>query len=225
MISTSAVKYFLVIDTKMVKTMARRGRPRGFDKEEALHRAMEVFWDKGYDHTSMADLTAAMGLKPPSIYAAFGDKEALFKAVVAHYVETEGSGIWSQLESALTAREALSNLLRATANAYTRNGASRGCLIVLAAPQKQSANAAVRDELKARRLMNTHLLEQRLQRAMAEKELPSDLDYPAIASFYATVQHGMSIQARDGADRDALLAVADCAMAAWEALVAARRQL
>ncbi len=203
--------------------MATRGRPRGFDREDALRRAMEVFWDKGFDHASMADLTRAMGLKPPSVYAAFGDKEALFKAVVAFYAQTRGHGIWDRLEPAPTARQAIHDMLRATADAYTRGGASRGCLIVLAAPQKEGASPAVRDELKQRRLMNTTLLEQRLQRAMAEGELPAGLDYRSIASYYATVQHGMSIQARDGADRDTLMAVADCALAGWDALIAARQ--
>ncbi|MBD3897300.1 TetR/AcrR family transcriptional regulator [Halomonas sp. ML-15] len=198
--------------------MAQRGRPRGFDREDALRRAMEVFWVQGYDNASLADLTRAMGINAPSLYATFGSKEALFQEAVALYVRTEGSGIWEQVDTAATARAAIEQVLRTTAEAFTRGATPRGCMIVLAAPQMQGANAQVCDALKAHRQANGCLLERRLTRAVEEGELPASTDCRALASYIVTLQHGMSIQARDGASRETLLAIADCAMAGWEAL-------
>lgn len=199
--------------------MAARGRPRSFDRQEALRRAMEIFWAKGFENASLADLTSAMGLRPPSLYAAFGSKEALFKEAVELYVHTAGDGIWNHVPTAPTARDAVEHLLRASAEALTRGPRPRGCLIVLAAPQMEEANTAVCEELKSRRAENVSILENRLNRAVAEGELPRHIDCRAIAMYVVTVQHGMSIQARDGATRKTLLAVADCAMAAWDRLV------
>ncbi len=198
--------------------MAARGRPRSFDREEALRRAMQVFWKKGFDNASLAELTRAMGINPPSLYAAFGSKEDLFKEAVALYARTEGGGIWEQIPAAPTARAAIEGMLRATAEVFTRSRKPRGCMIVLAAPQVEGANPAVSEELKHRRAENIEILQRRLEQAVAEGELPSGVDCRAIATYFATVQHGMSIQARDGATRETLLAIADCAMAGWEAL-------
>lgn len=198
--------------------MPQRGRPRGFDREAALRRAMEVFWTQGYDNASLADLTQAMGINAPSLYATFGSKEALFHEAVALYVQTEGSGIWEQVETAPTARAAIAHVLHATAEAFTRGDTPRGCMIVLAAPQMQGANAQVCDALKAHRQANGCLLERRLKRAVEEGELPASTDCHALANYFVTVQHGMSIQARDGASRETLQAIADCAMASWSAL-------
>ncbi|WP_104202829.1 TetR/AcrR family transcriptional regulator [Billgrantia saliphila] len=199
--------------------MPQRGRPPGFDRESALRQAMEVFWTKGFDNASLTDLTRAMGINSPSLYAAFGSKEALFKEAVELYSRTEGSGIWEQVETAPTARDAIAQVLRTTAEAFTRGDEPRGCLIVLAAPQMQGANPGVCDALKARRQHNVCQLERRLQRAINENELPASTDCRAIANYFVTLQHGMSIQARDGASRETLLAIADCAMSGWEALV------
>lgn len=198
--------------------MAQRGRPRSFDRTAALRQAMEVFWQKGYDNASMADLTAAMGLNPPSLYAAFGSKEGLFREAVAFYAETEGKGIWEEIAKAPTAREAVAHLLEATALAYTSGPEPRGCLIVLGAPQPECASPAIRDDLKKRRLDGVRILEERLERAVTDGEIPNHADCAAIANFYATVQHGLSIRARDGASRETLLSVAGCAMAAWDKL-------
>jgi AcrR family transcriptional regulator len=198
--------------------MAERGRPRSFDRAGALRRAMEVFWAKGYDGTSMSDLTAAMGVNSPSIYAAFGSKEQLFREAVALYSETEGGRIWSAMITAPTARAAIDTMLRASAREYTRPGKPHGCLVVLGAIHVDEGSEAVCRDLRRQRMQSVEQLVQRLERGIAEGELPKGIDRRAIATFYATVQHGMSIQARDGASRKALLAVADCAMAAWDSL-------
>ena len=199
--------------------MKDRGRPRSFDREVALRRAMELFWAKGYDGTSLSALTAAMGINSPSLYAAFGSKEALFREAVRLYGESEGGRIWASLKKAPTAREGIERMLRASAEDFTRARKPHGCLIALGALHADEGNEAVCRELQHQRAQNVELLRRRLKRGVAEGELPSELDIQAIAAFYATVQHGMSIQARDGASRKVLLAVADCAMAAWDNLI------
>ena len=204
--------------------MPQRGRPRRFDREVALRRAMEVFWVQGYDNASLADLTRAMGINAPSLYATFGSKEALFKEAVELYVRTEGSGIWEQVETAPTARTAIEKVLRTTAEAFTRGPSPRGCMIVLAAPQMQGANAQVCDALKSYRQANGCLLERRLKRAVEEDELPASTDCRALANYVVTLQHGMSIQARDGASRETLMSIADCAMAGWDALTGSAQE-
>ena len=203
--------------------MTERGRPRSFDRAVALRRAMEVFWAQGYDGTSMSDLIAAMEVNSPSIYAAFGRKEALFREAVALYRATEGGRIWGAMTTAPSARAAIESVLRVSAEEFTRPGKPRGCLIVLGALNADDGNEAVRRELQEHRAENMKMLLLRLKRGVAEGELPDGPDWRAIAAFYITVQQGMSIQARDGASRKALLAVADCAMAAWDGLVSGRR--
>ncbi|ETR77095.1 TetR family transcriptional regulator [Afipia sp. P52-10] len=201
--------------------MAERGRPRSFDRQAALRQAMTVFWAKGYDGTSLADLTRAMGINPPSLYAAFGSKENLFREAVALYSGSEGCDIWSGLDQAPTAREAIATMLRASAESFSRPGKPRGCMIVLSALNADEGNAAVCEALREQRTGNIRQLRQRIERAIAAGELPVTADARAIATFYASVQHGMSILARDGASRKSLLAVADNAMLAWDGFAAA----
>jgi AcrR family transcriptional regulator len=179
---------------------------------------MEVFWANGYDGASLSDLTAAMGINSPSLYAAFGSKEALFREAVTLYGATEGTEIWDALPKTPTARKAIERFLRETAKSFTRPNKPAGCLIVLGALPTNNANANACHELQKRRMENVAALRERLQRAVHEGELPADLDCEAAATFYATVQQGMSIQARDGASRQTLLAVANSAMAAWDGL-------
>jgi AcrR family transcriptional regulator len=198
--------------------MAERGRPRTFDRAAALRRAMEVFWAKGYEGTSLADLTVAMGINSPSLYAAFGNKEALFLEATELYTQVEGTGIWTVLETAPNARDAIAGFLTATADAYSQDDKPRGCLIALGALHHDTTSEVICTDLKRRRAENLSALQRRLRRGVAEGELPKDFDCAAAATFYATVQHGMSIQARDGAPHEALMAVADGAMAAWDAL-------
>lgn len=201
--------------------MSSRGRPRNFSREEALASAMRLFWDKGYDNTSLTDLTQAMGLKPPSLYAAFGSKAQLFIEAVDLYGRTDGAGIWDELETAPTAKAAVHDLLRRTAENFTRGGEPRGCMVVLSAPQMAGGDPEVCDALKVHRLEKQVALERRFERGIAEGDLPEGTPCAAIAAYIASLQHGMSIEARDGATRETLLAIADCAAAGWDAMVAA----
>ncbi len=201
--------------------MARSGRPRGFDRDEALQRAMKVFWEKGYDNASMPELTKAMGINAPSLYAAFGSKASLFREAVSLYAEKQAKAIWSYLDDAPTAREGISAVLHTSAEEFSRSGEPRGCLVVLAGIQGTS-DPEVCAELKARRKSTTIRIAQCLQRSVLRGELPDNTPVQDIAHFYATVQQGMSLQARDGASKKTLHHIADTAMAGWNDLLRCR---
>ena len=201
--------------------MAERGRPRNFDKDAALKRAMEVFWVKGYEGASMTDLTSAMGIASPSLYAAFGSKEELFRQAVQHYSATEGPEIWGGVEQARTAYEAVECYLMQTARAFTRRNRPPGCLVVLSGLHPAEHSETVRRELLGLRMQNIEGLKQRLQQGVAAGEISPKSDLAAIARYYVTMQQGMSIQARDGATRQQLEHIARAALAAWPALTGA----
>ncbi|MBP7701361.1 MAG: TetR/AcrR family transcriptional regulator [Phenylobacterium sp.] len=201
--------------------MAERGRPRSFDRDAALRWAMEVFWVKGYEGASISDLTGAMGIGSPSLYAAFGSKEALFREAIDLYGRIEGPEIWDVVENAPDARAAVAGFLTATAHSFSRPGKPRGCMVVLSQLNATEASASVCAALRENRAQGQSGLEARLRRAVDDGELPPSVDVAALAAFYLTVQQGMSIQARDGASEDKLLSVAKGAMAAWEPLTAA----
>jgi AcrR family transcriptional regulator len=199
--------------------MSPRGRPRSFDRTEALKRAMEVFWERGYEGSSLAELTAAMRINSPSLYAAFGSKRQLFDEAVAHYAATDGSTTWHAFASRPTARAAVEALLRSTAESVTQPGKPPGCLIVLAATNCAAENDAVRDDLSDRRRSLVEALRMRLERGIAEGDLPSGTDTRALATFFTTVLQGMSVQARDGATREDLMKALDHLMRAWDHLL------
>jgi AcrR family transcriptional regulator len=205
----------------MVETMAERGRPRSFDRIQALAKAMELFWEKGYEGASMAELTSVMGIGSPSLYAAFGSKEGLFREAVELYSATDGAPIWASALAAPTAYGTVEALLMTTAREFSRSDKPRGCLVILSALHSTEASATVRAELAARRAQNTRLLAEQLALGIERGELPPTVDLDALARYYITVQQGMSIQARDGADRKILESVARSALAAWQPLTQA----
>jgi AcrR family transcriptional regulator len=199
--------------------MAKRGRPREFDRNVALRRAMEVFWQRGYEGASLSELTAAMGINSPSLYAAFGCKEELFREAVALFATMEGEAAHRALSEEPTARGAVEAMLRHNADAYADPETPRGCMIVLTAMACTRENECVRDFCAERRRSAQQQLHRRLERAVAEGELPKSTDTAALADYYTTVLQGLSIQARDGASREKLHAIVTCAMAAWDNLV------
>jgi len=202
--------------------MAERGRPRAFDRAQALHKAMLLFWEKGFQGASMSELTAAMGINAPSLYACFGSKEALYREALALYEAGDGAELAAAIAAAPTAREAIEIYLMRSAALFSRPDKPAGCMVVLsvihAAGTSDEAGRALHD---ARGEMQG-VMEARLRSDIARGELPAGCDPPAIAAFYATVQQGMSIRARDGASRAELEAVARGAMAAWPGLTGAR---
>lgn len=201
--------------------MAERGRPRSFDRRQALARAMEVFWAKGYANASMAELTAAMGVAPPSLYAAFGSKENLFREAIDLYAELEGPEVWDAVKAAPTARDAVEAYLLASAAAFTRPDRPPGCMVVLSALHESEAGDTVCAAMRASRAAGVDDLVRRFEDAVLEGEIGRGVDLKALATYFVTVQQGMSIQARDGASRETLEATARAAMAAWEPLTRA----
>ncbi|WP_035798710.1 TetR/AcrR family transcriptional regulator [Kitasatospora mediocidica] len=194
-------------------TRAPRGRPRSFDREAALAQATTLFWEKGYEATSIADLTEVMGIRAPSLYAAFGDKRALFDEVVASYQQTFGAFSSRALEEEPTTRAGIARLLREAAREYSLPGRPHGCLIVSAAVNCGSQGV----RLALREIRNAAIaeLERRIAAAVECGEEPAESDPAALARFTGAVIQGMSQQARDGADRTELEGVAEAAMRAW----------
>jgi AcrR family transcriptional regulator len=194
------------------------GRPRSFDRDEALSSALGVFWTKGYADASMADLTTAMGISAPSLYAAFGSKEGLFREAVQLYTEREGAAMWASMTEAPTAREAIEGLLLATAEANGRCDRPKGCLLVLSGAHPDALPAGACGELAAIRQDSFASMTARLRAAQAAGEIAPTADPTAIAAFYTTVQQGMTFRAREGAAPEELAATARAAMLAWPGL-------
>ncbi|MFJ5370269.1 TetR/AcrR family transcriptional regulator [Bosea sp. CER48] len=183
---------------------------------------MELFWDRGYHAVSMSDLTEAMGINSPSLYAAFGSKEGLYREAVGHFAETESDDILAPLRNAPTAQEAIEGYLMASARTFTRPGRPPGCMVVLSAVNAVGVGEETSRILREMRAGSVAVIEERLQRAVDTGELPASLDRRGVASYYVTVQQGMSIQARDGASRAMLETIVHGAMAAWEGLTQPR---
>ncbi|MGC4746715.1 TetR/AcrR family transcriptional regulator [Micromonospora sp. DT201] len=199
--------------------MASRGRPRTFDPDTALRQALDLFWERGYEGTSLNDLAQATGIASASIYACFGSKEDLFRKVMALYGTTSGEPPRRALRENPTARAAIHAMLRATAEQITRPEAPHYCMLILAAPTGAVENHTVREFLADRRRGQYTTIRDRLERGVIDGEFTaSPIDLDAIARYYTTVVQGLSIQARDGATRAELEAVITCAMAAWDTL-------
>jgi AcrR family transcriptional regulator len=195
--------------------MAVIGRPREFDRDAALEAAMLLFWRKGFAATSMTDLCDAMGVRSPSLYAAFGSKEALYLEAAEYYVRTQGPRLWDQLVEGATARASIENLLMAGAGNLPRSRVTpAGCMAMLGAVGDEWPATIVR-AVKKVRLEMLSKLRSRLEVAMAQDELPASTDVDGLSRFYLSVLLGMAIQAQDGAAQSELRAVAAAAMAAW----------
>jgi AcrR family transcriptional regulator len=201
----------------------RRGRPRAFDRETALQAAMQVFWERGFEGARVRDLTKAMGLNAPSLYATFGSKEDLFREAVAYYNAPERSPTTIALQRPGPIRDAVEAMLRDNAREYADPDTPPGCLIVLAGIAYSTESAMLRDLLKECRDQDRERLLGRVRSSIASGELPARLDAEHLASFMMTVLYGLSIQARDGATLDELQSTVDLAMRAWDDAVAAAR--
>jgi AcrR family transcriptional regulator len=182
---------------------------------------MALFWDRGYEGVTLEHLLEAMGgIKPPSFYAAFGSKEDLFLEAVARYRESVGMQPQRALEAGATARESIEALMLEAVNVFTAAKNPRGCLIMAGF---NCNNPTVQERVLEMRLQVPDMIRRRLERGVREGDLPEGLDLSAIASFYATVVHGLAQRARDGASRRTLLAAVKGAMAAWSNLTRAGR--
>lgn len=193
------------------------GRPREFDRDLALAKARDAFWARGYEGVSVADLVATLGLASARIYAAFGSKEALFRETVALYDAGDGGFATRALAEESTVRQGLARILREAIEIYTRKGRPQGCMVVSAATNCTRENQGVREWLADYRVRRTASLVKRFERAIADGELRPEIDAQALGDYYATVLHGLSVQARDGVPKKRLLAMIPPAMQAIDA--------
>jgi AcrR family transcriptional regulator len=198
---------------KTAKPARPMGRPRSFDLDRALDRALHVFWCKGYEGASLSDLTKAMGVNKPSLYAAFGDKETLFRKALDRYFEGPAAYVFEALKEP-KARTAIARLLRAAAELQTCPS-TPGCLTVHGALACGDTAGAIRKELTLRRKQGETAIYQRLKQGKSEGDLPPGSNPADLARYFATVIQGMAVQAAGGASRAELERVVQTALRVW----------
>jgi AcrR family transcriptional regulator len=191
-----------------------RGRPLAFNQEEALNKALNVFWSHGYEGTSMAELTAAIGINKPSIYAAFGNKEALFRKALARYRAGPIAFVGEAMK-APTARQAVESLLTNAVDFFSDKSKPNGCMIVQGALTCGQSSSTIQQELIAYRGNFETTLINRFELAKAQGDLSSDVNSKQLAKYIATIHQGMSVQATSGATREELLAIVAMALKNW----------
>jgi AcrR family transcriptional regulator len=205
-----------VVNTKKPakKLKKARGRPLAFNQDEVLDKALKVFWSRGYEGASMAELTEALGINKPSIYAAFGNKEALFRKALARYRVGPVAFVGEAMK-APTARQAVENLLAKAVDFFSDKSQPKGCMIVQGALTCGESALTIQQELIAYRGSFEATLTERLDLAKKQGDLPSDVNSKQLAKYIATIHQGMSVQATSGATREELLAVVEMAMKNW----------
>ena len=203
---------YLLIGMKSETAAAPPGRPRSFDPDAALERAMHVFWAKGYEGASLSDLTRAMRINRPSLYAAFGNKEQLFGKALDRYMDGPVAYFGKALAAA-KARDVVEEILLGTARMGDDPRIPAGCLMVQGA--LACGDASVRKKAVARRAAAEVALRRRLQRAKREGDLPKNSDPGELAGYVMTVVRGMAVQSAGGASSDQLRRVAQIALRAW----------
>jgi AcrR family transcriptional regulator len=192
----------------------QRGRPPAFNHEEALEKAMHVFWAHGYEGASMSDLTEALGVNKPSIYGAFGSKEELFRKTLQRYVQGPAAFVGASLQEPTAYRVAEALLLNA-ARFLTAKDHPPGCMVTQGALACGQGSEIIKQELASSRNNFVSVLTARFARAKAENDLPADADPAALARLLATMHQGMAVQAASGASEEELLAVARLALESW----------
>jgi AcrR family transcriptional regulator len=174
------------------------GRPRGFDRDQALTRALDVFWRRGYELASVAELCSAMGINPPSLYAAFGNKSKLFLEAVNFYEHRYWDATWEALEAEPDLHRAIIEFFDASARILLSPQAPCGCLVVLAAVSISDESVEVREAIEALRRESKALFVKRVKRAIKDGQLPAQTDVKSLGGALNTMLEGMSLQARDG---------------------------
>ena len=190
------------------------GRPREFDVDKALDLALQVFWRKGYEGASMADLTETMGITKPSLYSAFGNKEELFRKALDRYVDGPG-GYFQVALAKPTMRAVVEHLLFESAAAVTDPNHPPGCLAVQGALSCGDAAESIKQELMSRRAKGEQDLCQRFERAIAEGDLPPGSDAADLAAYLSAILQGMAVQAAGGTTRAQLRKIAEMALRTW----------
>lgn len=191
-----------------------RGRPRVFDMDEALDKALEIFWKRGYEGASITELAETLGINKPSLYAAFGNKEELFKKALSRYV----SGPVAFIQEAVnqpTAFEVAQNFLINAVKFFTDTKHPKGCLIVQAALSVSADSLMVKDLLTNYRYSYEHQLAKRFEKAKEEGDLPTDANAETLAKFLSTLHQGMSVQVTSGASKGELIEIVEFALKSW----------
>jgi len=201
-----------VMDTTQMKRP--RGRPSAFDYEETLEKALKVFWSRGYEGASMAELTAAMGINRPSIYAAYGNKEELFSKALGRYMAGPAAYV-AEAMSESTARQVAEKLLTKSAEFLSNERNPRGCMIAIGTLFSGEGSEQVQRELISYRQGYERALRERFDLAKSKNDLPQNVNTSALAKYIATVHQGMSVQATSGATKEDLLAVVQQALRNW----------
>ncbi|HSI24986.1 MAG TPA: TetR/AcrR family transcriptional regulator [Methylotenera sp.] len=196
------------------KLKKARGRPLEFNQDEALDKALNVFWSRGYEGASMAELTEVLGINKPSIYATFGNKEALFRKALARYRAGPIAFVGEAMKQP-TARQAVENLLTKAVDFFSDKSKPNGCMIVQGALTCGESALTIQQELIANRGGFEATLTQRFDLAKKHGDLPSNVNSKQLAKYIATIHQGMSVQATSGATREELLAVVEMAMKNW----------
>ncbi|WP_434460207.1 TetR/AcrR family transcriptional regulator [Serratia plymuthica] len=190
------------------------GRPREFDREQALLKARDLFWRQGYEGTSMSDLVAELGIASARIYKAFGSKELLFREAIASYENHEGGFAERAFSEETGVRAAIKRLLEDAVTLYSRTDLPQGCMVVSSAVSVSAENSSIKIWLAEHRLLRTQGIIERLRLAVKNGELPADTDADSLGDYFAIFLHGLSIQARDGVTKERLLAAVNVALSA-----------
>jgi AcrR family transcriptional regulator len=190
------------------------GRPRNFEVETALENAMLVFWEKGYDGASLTELTEAMNMSRPSMYAIFGNKEELFNKALDRYANGPAT-FWREAMNEPTARKVVERLMYNVADSVTEPGKPTGCLTVQAALACSKASESIHRELNIQRAKTTAVLQKRLERAQADGDFPYSVDPSSFAQYVTTVTQGISVKGAEGVSREQLYEIVKIALLAY----------
>ncbi len=194
---------------------SKRGRPMCFDEQEALHKAMLLFWQYGYEATSISDLTKALGLTPPSLYRSFGDKEQLFQRCLEYYLAHEACVIDRIFTEAQTAKAAIELFLYENVKRLIQENKPTGCMLLVSAMNCSEQHAELQQDIKDKRLKIKEKIYQRLLQGQQAGEIPKQVSIQEMTDYYTTVIQGMTFQARDGVGSEQLNQVAAYAMKSW----------
>ncbi|MBN9489058.1 MAG: TetR/AcrR family transcriptional regulator [Alphaproteobacteria bacterium] len=212
---TVKTNYISIAMKRMIAPTRSRGRPREFDRDEALESAMRLFWDRGYEATSISDLTRAMRITPPALYGAFGSKKQLFLEAVERYEQGPGCFAQQALTEEPTAECSMRRLLLGAMKSFTNPKNPKGCLAVLGATNCALDSADLSQALIDRRRLAEDAVRARIAAGKNAGELADDADIDALTGMVTALLYGLALKARDGAPRSQLRRIVEQSMTMW----------